>query len=128
MTVWQNIAAVLEMFEDAPRERSRKLDNLLHEFHIEHVRNTSAIALSGGKCRRCEIARAVAANPAILLLDEPFAGIDPWSIIDITAMVKDLRKRGIGVLITDATISQNSDVGRHAGQRIRPSPLGRRRE
>lgn len=106
MTVAQNITAVLEMFEDDPAKRALTLEALLHEFRIDHVRDTSAIALSGGERRRCEIARAVAARPSILLLDEPFAGVDPLSIVDIKTMVKDLKKRGIGVLITDHNVHE----------------------
>ena len=106
MTVAQNILAVIEMFEDDPAKRSFTLETLLHEFRIDHVRDTAAIALSGGERRRCEIARAVAAKPSILLLDEPFAGIDPLSIIDIKSMVEDLKRRGIGVLITDHNVHE----------------------
>ncbi|MEO8722503.1 MAG: LPS export ABC transporter ATP-binding protein [Sphingobium sp.] len=106
MTVAQNITAVLELIEDDPEKRSKTLEGLLHEFRIDHVRDTSAIALSGGERRRCEIARAVAANPSILLLDEPFAGVDPLSIIDIKIMVKDLKKRDIAVLITDHNVHE----------------------
>lgn len=106
MTVAENIAAVLELGEDDPKKCSIKLDSLLREFRIDHVRNTSAIALSGGERRRCEIARAVAANPSTLLLDEPFAGIDPLSIVDIKAMVRDLKKRDIGILITDHNVHE----------------------
>ncbi|MDY7524550.1 LPS export ABC transporter ATP-binding protein [Sphingomonas sp. 10B4] len=104
MTVAENITAVLELVEDGPEQRRVALEGLLHEFRLEHVRDTSAIALSGGERRRCEIARAVAARPSILLLDEPFAGVDPLSVIDIKTMVKDLKKRGIGVLITDHNV------------------------
>lgn len=104
MTVAENIIAVLELVEEDPEQRRATLKGLLHEFRLEHVRDTSAIALSGGERRRCEIARAVAARPSILLLDEPFAGVDPLSVIDIKTMVKDLKKRGIGVLITDHNV------------------------
>jgi len=110
MTVSENIASVLEIVEPDPRERRRQLDGLLEEFHIAHVRDTAAMALSGGERRRCEIARAVAANPSILLLDEPFAGIDPLSIVDIKAMVRDLKRRGIGVLITDHNVAALVDL------------------
>jgi lipopolysaccharide export system ATP-binding protein len=110
MTVAQNIAAVIEMFERDPTRRRIILDGLLREFRIEQVRDTAAMALSGGERRRCEIARAVAANPAILLLDEPFAGVDPLSVIDIKIMVKDLQKRGIGVLITDHNVHEMVDL------------------
>ena len=106
MTVAGNIAAVLEMVENDPEVRSSRLESLLHEFRLYAVRDSSAIALSGGERRRCEIARAVAANPSVLLLDEPFAGIDPLSIIDIKKMVEDLKKRDIGVLITDHNVHE----------------------
>ncbi|CAN5136905.1 LPS export ABC transporter ATP-binding protein [soil metagenome] len=106
MTVEQNITAVLEMIENSPEQRSKMLEGLLREFRIDHVRHMSAIALSGGERRRCEIARAVAANPSVLLLDEPFAGVDPLSIVDIKIMVKDLKKRDIAVLITDHNVHE----------------------
>jgi lipopolysaccharide export system ATP-binding protein len=106
MTVSENISAVLELEEDGPKECSIKLDSLLREFRIDHIRDTPAIALSGGERRRCEIARAIAANPSILLLDEPFAGIDPLSIVDIKVMVKGLKTRGIGILITDHNVHE----------------------
>lgn len=104
MTVAENIAAILEFHEGDPAKRAEKLDALLHEFRIDRIRDTSAIALSGGERRRCEIARAVAADPSILLLDEPFAGVDPLSVVDIRNMIIDLKKRGIGVLITDHNV------------------------
>ena len=106
MTVAENIRAVLELFENNKEKIKSALEGLLREFRIEHVRDTSAISLSGGERRRCEIARAVAANPSILLLDEPFAGVDPLSVIDIKTMVKDLKKRNIGVLITDHNVHE----------------------
>ena len=109
-TVSQNILMVLEISERDKAERERKLDELLAEFHIEYVRNTPARALSGGERRRCEIARAMAANPSIMLLDEPFAGIDPMSVRDITAMIKDLKQRNIGVLITDQNVHELVDL------------------
>jgi lipopolysaccharide export system ATP-binding protein len=106
MTVAENIRAVLEMFEDDKAAVDTSLENLLREFRIEQVRDTSAIALSGGERRRCEIARAVAAQPKILLLDEPFAGVDPLSVLDIKTMVRDLKHRNIGVLITDHNVHE----------------------
>jgi lipopolysaccharide export system ATP-binding protein len=106
MTVAENIEAVLEFVEHDPEKRAAELDQLLHEFRIDYVRDTAATSLSGGERRRCEIARAVAAKPSILLLDEPLAGVDPLSIVDIKAMVKVLKKRNIGVLITDHNVHE----------------------
>ena len=87
-----------------------ELDELLDEFGLTKLRNAPAMALSGGERRRCEIARALAANPSIMLLDEPFAGIDPLSISDIRDLVIDLKKRGIGVLITDHNVRETLDI------------------
>lgn len=106
MTVAQNILAVLEQFEPDPAERQQRLDELLTEFHIAYVRDTPARALSGGERRRCEIARAMAAKPSIMLLDEPFAGIDPMSIVDIKTMIMDLKNHNIGILITDQNVHE----------------------
>lgn len=106
MTVAENIAAVLELVEDDPEQRSATLESLLREFRIDQVRDTPAIELSGGERRRCEIARAVAARPSILLLDEPFAGVDPLSIDDIKTVVRNLKLHGISVLITDHTVRE----------------------
>jgi lipopolysaccharide export system ATP-binding protein len=110
MTVAENIRAVLELFEDDDAKITIALEDLLHEFRIDHVRDTSAIALSGGERRRCEIARAVAAKPSILLLDEPFAGVDPLSVTDIMTMVRDLKKRDIGILITDHNVHEMMEL------------------
>jgi lipopolysaccharide export system ATP-binding protein len=110
MTVSQNIMAVLEVAEPDRRARRERLEQLLGEFHIEHLRDSSAMALSGGERRRCEIARALAANPSIMLLDEPFAGIDPISISDIRGLVMDLKQRDIGVLITDHNVRETLDI------------------
>lgn len=106
MTVAQNIQAVLEQFKATPEARERRLDALLAEFNIGHVRDSPARALSGGERRRCEIARAMAANPSIMLLDEPFAGIDPLSILDIKKMVGTLKKDNVGILITDHNVHE----------------------
>jgi len=110
MTVEQNIACVLELNEPDPQVRAEELERLLEEFHITRLRSSPAMALSGGERRRCEIARALAAKPSIMLLDEPFAGIDPLSISDIRDLVKDLKKRGIGVLITDHNVRETLDI------------------
>nr|WP_029077129.1 LPS export ABC transporter ATP-binding protein [Kaistia adipata] len=106
MTVEQNIRAVLEVVEPDRRKRDEELDSLLAEFHISHLRKSPAIALSGGERRRCEIARALASRPAFMLLDEPFAGIDPIAVGDIQTLVRHLTRRGIGVLITDHNVRE----------------------
>ena len=110
MTVEQNIMAVLEMVEPDARAREESLDRLLDEFGLMKLRSSPAMALSGGERRRCEIARALAASPSIVLLDEPFAGIDPLSIADIRDLVCQLRERGIGVLITDHNVRETLDI------------------
>ncbi|MBU3078019.1 LPS export ABC transporter ATP-binding protein [Sphingomonas quercus] len=110
MTVEQNILAVAEMAEPDRNARQERVDGLLAEFHLERLRDAKATALSGGERRRCEIARALAANPSIMLLDEPFAGIDPISIADIRDLVKDLKRRDIGVLITDHNVRETLDI------------------
>ncbi|MCW2336780.1 lipopolysaccharide export system ATP-binding protein [Sphingobium sp. B2D3A] len=110
MTVEQNILSVLELAEPDKAARAQKLETLLEEFGLARLRASSAMALSGGERRRCEIARALAANPSIVLLDEPFAGIDPLSIADIRDLVKDLKTRGIGVLITDHNVRETLEI------------------
>jgi lipopolysaccharide export system ATP-binding protein len=110
MTVEQNIMAVLEMVEPVADVREETLDRLLDEFGLTKLRSSPAMALSGGERRRCEIARALAASPSIVLLDEPFAGIDPLSIADIRDLVCQLRERGIGVLITDHNVRETLDI------------------
>lgn len=110
MTVEQNINCVLEMVEPDPQTRAQELERLLGEFGLTRLRESPAMALSGGERRRCEIARALAAKPSIMLLDEPFAGIDPLSISDIRDLVKDLKRRGIGVLITDHNVRETLDI------------------
>ena len=110
LTVAQNIMAVLEVAEPNRKVRQERLEQLLGEFHIGHLRDASAMALSGGERRRCEIARALAADPSIMLLDEPFAGIDPISISDIRDLICELKKRNIGVLITDHNVRETLDI------------------
>jgi lipopolysaccharide export system ATP-binding protein len=110
LTVEQNIIAVLELAEPDKAERAERLEFLLDEFGLTRLRKAPAMALSGGERRRCEIARALAATPSIMLLDEPFAGIDPISIADIRDLVKDLKQRGIGVLITDHNVRETLDI------------------
>lgn len=110
MTVEQNIMSVLEMSEPEKQSRERRLEKLLDEFGLEGLRTSPAMALSGGERRRCEIARALAASPSIMLLDEPFAGIDPISINDIRFLVQDLKQRDIGVLITDHNVRETLEI------------------
>ncbi|WP_174274014.1 LPS export ABC transporter ATP-binding protein [Sphingomonas bacterium] len=110
LTVAQNISAVLEISEPNKQARAERLESLLAEFHLERLRDAAAMALSGGERRRCEIARALAADPSIMLLDEPFAGIDPISISDIRELVRDLKRRDIGVLITDHNVRETLDI------------------
>ncbi len=110
MTVENNIAAVLELVEPDKEARRARLEQLLDEFGLARLRTSPAMALSGGERRRCEIARALAANPSIMLLDEPFAGIDPISISDIRDLVKELKTRDIGVLITDHNVRETLDI------------------
>jgi len=110
LTVEQNIMAVLEVSEPEKDARRGRLEQLLGEFGLTHLRESAAMALSGGERRRCEIARALAADPSIMLLDEPFAGIDPISISDIRELVRELKQRDIGVLITDHNVRETLDI------------------
>jgi lipopolysaccharide export system ATP-binding protein len=106
LTVEQNIMAVLELVEGNRRRRREQLDSLLEEFNITRLRKSPSLALSGGERRRCEIARALASRPSFMLLDEPFAGIDPLAVGDIQQLVRQLTARGIGVLITDHNVRE----------------------
>ena len=110
LTVEQNILAVLEVAEPSRHARRERLEQLLSEFGLVALRDSPAMALSGGERRRCEIARALAAEPSIMLLDEPFAGIDPISIADIRELVRELKQRDIGVLITDHNVRETLDI------------------
>ena len=110
LTVEQNILAVLEVVEPEVEARHDRLEKLLGDFGLAALRDAPAMSLSGGERRRCEIARALAADPSIMLLDEPFAGIDPISIADIREMVRDLKGRDIGVLITDHNVRETLDI------------------
>jgi lipopolysaccharide export system ATP-binding protein len=110
LSVEKNISTVLELSEPDPATRQLRLEKLLDEFGLTRLREAPAMALSGGERRRADIARALAANPSIMLLDEPFAGIDPISIADIRDLVKDLRTRGIGVLITDHNVRETLEI------------------
>jgi lipopolysaccharide export system ATP-binding protein len=110
LTVEQNIMAVLELVEPDKRRRREQLDSLLEEFDIARLRKSPSIALSGGERRRCEIARALASRPSFMLLDEPFAGIDPIAVGDIQELVRHLTERGIGVLITDHNVRETMSL------------------
>jgi lipopolysaccharide export system ATP-binding protein len=110
LTVEQNILSVLEVSEPDEQVRNQRLEKLLDEFGLTGLRESPAMALSGGERRRCEIARALAADPSIMLLDEPFAGIDPISIADIRELVRELKQREIGVLITDHNVRETLDI------------------
>lgn len=110
LTVEQNIMAVLEVSEQNAEKRRAMCDELLGEFSITHLRNSPALALSGGERRRAEIARALAGRPSFILLDEPLAGIDPIAIADVRDLVKHLKDRGLGVLITDHNVRETLDV------------------
>lgn len=114
LTVEQNIRAVLEVVEKDRDRRESMLDDLLAEFSITHLRRTPSIALSGGERRRVEIARALATQPSFMLLDEPFAGIDPIAIGEIRDLVGHLKDRGIGVLITDHNVRETLELIDHA--------------
>ena len=110
MTVENNIRAVLEVTDDSLARREARLEELLAEFSVSHLRRTPALALSGGERRRVEIARALASDPSFMLLDEPFAGIDPIAVEDIRNLVAHLKDRGIGVLITDHNVRETLDI------------------
>lgn len=110
MTVEQNIMSVAELSEPNRRTRQELVDSLLEELNVTHLRKQSATSLSGGERRRVEIARALASRPSFMLLDEPFAGIDPLAVSDISDLVRYLKKRGIGVLITDHQVREMLDI------------------
>ncbi|APE45181.1 LPS export ABC transporter ATP-binding protein [Sulfitobacter alexandrii] len=110
LSVQDNIAAILDIAVSKRHKRRERLEELLSEFSIEHLRRAPALALSGGERRRVEIARCLAANPKYLLLDEPFAGVDPISVGDIRLLVADLKTRGIGVLITDHNVRETLEI------------------
>ena len=111
LSVAQNIMAILELRQElTPKQREDKLEHLLEEFHIQHIRDNIGMTLSGGERRRTEIARALAIDPKFILLDEPFAGVDPISVLDIKQIIKHLRDRGIGVLITDHNVRETLDI------------------
>lgn len=111
LSVADNLMAILEIRKDLPKaQRASILDQLLKEFHIEHLRDTLGISLSGGERRRVEIARALATEPKFILLDEPFAGIDPISVVGVKRIITHLKNRGIGVLITDHNVRETLEI------------------
>ena len=111
LTVRDNLLAVLEIRKELSKaERLERMEKLLEEFHITHIRDSLGMALSGGERRRVEIARALAMEPDFILLDEPFAGVDPISVSDIKQIVKHLKEKGIGVLITDHNVRETLDI------------------
>lgn len=114
LTVAENIQAVLELRDLSAQEVETRRDALMEELHIAHLRHSPAIALSGGERRRVEIARALAVEPRFVLLDEPFAGVDPIAVIDIQEIIKFLKNRGIGVLITDHNVRETLGICDHA--------------
>lgn len=115
MTVQNNIMAILETRQDLDLcQRKEHMERLLQEFHLTQIRDTLGISLSGGERRRVEIARALAMEPAFILLDEPFAGVDPISVNDIKQIIRHLRDKGIGVLITDHNVRETLDICEHA--------------
>lgn len=115
LTVEQNILAILETRKDLSRsERYNKMESLLDEFNISHIRHNKGQSLSGGERRRTEIARTLATDPKFVLLDEPFAGVDPISVSDIKQIIKHLKSRGIGVLLTDHNVRETLDICENA--------------
>jgi len=115
LTVTDNIMAILQIRKELnDAQRQEKLDHLLEEFHISHIKDNLGMSLSGGERRRVEIARALAADPKFILLDEPFAGVDPISVGDIKKIIVQLKERGIGILITDHNVRETLDVCEHA--------------
>jgi lipopolysaccharide export system ATP-binding protein len=115
LTVAENILAILELRNDlSKQQRIQKLEHILHELHISHIHNAIGISLSGGERRRVEIARTLAIEPKFILLDEPFAGIDPISVIDIKRIIRQLSQREIGILITDHNVRETLDICQRA--------------
>jgi len=110
LTVADNVRAILELYNDDPDQIRNKLDDLLHDLHIGHLRDNPAVSLSGGERRRVEIARALATAPRFILLDEPFAGVDPIAVLDIQKIIGFLKERGIGVLITDHNVRETLGI------------------
>jgi lipopolysaccharide export system ATP-binding protein len=115
LSVEDNLLAILETQKElSKQQRQQRAEELMHEFHVSHLAKNIGMSLSGGERRRVEIARALAANPQFILLDEPFAGVDPISVTDIKMIIRHLRDKGIGVLITDHNVRETLDICQHA--------------
>jgi lipopolysaccharide export system ATP-binding protein len=114
LTVWENLMALAELQAIPRAEQVQRCEKLLAEFHLQKVRTTLGMSLSGGERRRCEMARALVTQPKIMLLDEPFAGVDPKSVIEIQGLISDLKARGIGVLITDHNVRETLQIADRA--------------
>ncbi len=114
LTVWENLMALAELQPLSKGEQVQRCEKLLTEFHLQKVRDTRGMSLSGGERRRCEMARALVTQPRIMLLDEPFAGVDPKSVIEIQGLIADLKARGIGVLITDHNVRETLQIADRA--------------
>ena len=110
LTVQENVQAVLELQDLSEAEVEKRLENVLHELHITHLRNNPALSLSGGERRRLEIARALGTEPSFILLDEPFAGVDPIAVLDIQRIIRFLKERSIGILITDHNVRETLGI------------------
>jgi len=114
LTVWQNLMALAELQPISRDEQRERCERLIGEFHLQKVRDSLGMSLSGGERRRCEMARALVTDPKIMLLDEPFAGVDPKSVLEIQGLVADLKSRGIGVLITDHNVRETLQIADRA--------------
>lgn len=114
LTVWENLMALAELQPISREEQRARCTKLLEEFHLQRVRNTLGMSLSGGERRRCELARALVTRPRIMMLDEPFAGVDPKSVLEIQGLIADLKARGIGVLITDHNVRETLQIADRA--------------
>ena len=114
LTVWENLMALAELLPLTRSEQVQRCEKLLTEFHLQKVRETKGMSLSGGERRRCEMARALVTQPKIMLLDEPFAGVDPKSVLEIQGLIADLKARGIGVLITDHNVRETLQIADRA--------------
>ena len=114
LTVWENLMALAELQPIPRAEQVARCEKLLADFHLDKVRTTLGMSLSGGERRRCEMARALVTDPKIMLLDEPFAGVDPKSVLEIQSLIADLKARGIGVLITDHNVRETLQIADRA--------------
>ena len=114
LTVWENLMALAELQPLPVADQVARCERLLADFHLQKVRETLGMSLSGGERRRCEMARALVTDPQIMLLDEPFAGVDPKSVLEIQALIADLKARGIGVLITDHNVRETLQIADRA--------------